>query len=377
MNRQSRGSAFSQARLALLIGAVVVPTLLSAQEPLWGGDLVSRIDSLAESTLAGGPVAGLSIGVKRGDELLLAKGYGQADVENGVAATAETVYRIGSLTKQFTAVAVMQLVQRGRVQVEELLTRYLPEYSTQGHDVTIRHLLTHTSGIKDFSGLPQNRATRTLDLSDEEVVALFQDEPFDFSPGEQYRYSNSGFYLLGMVIEAVSEQSYRDYLMAHLFGPLGLSGSSYCDERSIIPHRAEGYQVVDGRILNDTYLSMDRPGAAGALCSTVLDLLVWNSALRNGRLVSASSYEQMTTPATLNDGSESAYGFGLRLAPLEGRARVFHTGGIDGFNTVLAYYPESGLDIVVLSNTNGPHPRRIADMIARWVHGISVGNPPE
>lgn len=355
--------------LALLLGFA---SQAATQAPLWGGALEARIDSLAASTLEEGPVAGLGIGVKKGDQLLVARGYGLADVENNVPATAETVFRIGSVTKQFTAAAIMQLVEEGAIDLDAPMTEYLPDFPTQGHTVTIRHLLTHTSGIKSYTGLAEWEPQMRLDLTDEELVALFADEPFDFAPGEEWSYNNSGFYLLGMIVEAASGLTYRDYLDQRLFGPLGLSGSSYCDESPIIPHRAEGYEPEDGRLVNDSPLSMNQPGAAGALCSTVLDLLSWSTALRSGDVVSPESYRQMTTPATLNDGSATSYGFGLGVGDLEGHARVQHGGGINGFNTMLAHYPEAELDVVVLANTNGPHADRVAETIAKWALGIEV-----
>jgi len=316
--------------LICLLGLAATPWLGVAQEALWGDALIQKIDSLAEATITEGPVAGLSIGVIRGDDLLLARGYGGADIENGVPVRAETVFRIGSITKQFTAAAVMQLVEAGRIGLDDPITEYLPNYPTQGHEVTIRHLLTHTSGIKSYTGLESWVPKMTLDLSDEELVALFKDEPFDFPPGEKFLYNNSGFYLLGMIIEKASGETYRGYLNTHLFGPLGLNGSSYCDERPIIQGRAEGYEQVDGELVNDAYLSMNQPGAAGALCSTVPDLISWT----------------------------------------QGHSMVSHGGGINGFNAMLSHYPDADLDVVVLSNTVGPHAGRVAETIARWALGI-------
>lgn len=378
-NTQTRGflmahptrSFLRRAALGFVAAGFFGPTL-AAQEPLWGGELVRKIDSLAEAVIAGGPVAAISIGVKRGGDLLLARGYGKADLENQVQATAETVYRIGSITKQFTGASVMQLVERGRIGLDDPLTKYLPDYQTQGHEITIRHLLTHTSGIKSYTGLEVWRPKMPLDLSDEELLALFKDEPFDFAPGERFLYNNSGYYLLGMIIERASGKSYREYLRTELFGPLGLTGSMYCDARPIIPNRAQGYQAEAGRLVNAPYLSMNQPGAAGALCSTVLDLLAWNVALRSGRVVSKASYEQMTTNGVLNDGSQTRYGFGLGVGTFEGHPRVAHGGGINGFNTMLAHFPDADLDIVVLSNTSGTHPDRVTDLIAKWALGIEV-----
>jgi CubicO group peptidase (beta-lactamase class C family) len=357
---------------ALILLTLGIPGSAVAQEPYWGGALVERIDSLATATLEGGPVAALGIGVKRGDQLLLARGYGLADVENGVAATSETVHRIGSITKQFTAAAVMQLVEQGAIELEAPMTDYLPDFPVQGHVVTIRHLLTHTSGIKSYTSLETWQPKMRLDLTDDELVALFQDEPFDFAPGERFLYNNSGYYLLGMIVEAASGQTYREYLNEHLFGALGLTGSSYCDERPIIPRRAEGYEIVDGELMNDSPLSMNQPGAAGALCSTIVDMLSWASALRAGDVVSHASYEQMTTPFTLNDGSATGYGFGLGVGELDGHTRISHGGGINGFNTMLAHYPDAGLDVVVFANTNGPFAGDVAEVVARWALGLEV-----
>jgi len=340
--------------------------------PLWGDVLASKVDSLAQATLAQGSVAAMSIGVQRGGEPLLMRGYGLADIENDVPATAETVYRIGSITKQFTAASVMQLVEAGEMGLDDLMTEYLPDYPMQGHEVTIRHLLTHTSGIQSYTGMQSWRPQVTLDLTDEELVAIFSAEPFNFAPGERYLYNNSGFYLLGMIVGEASGESYRDYVNGHLFEPLGLTGSSYCDERPIIRGRAEGYEFVGGELLNDEPLSMNQPGAAGALCSTVPDLLSWTVALRSGDVVSEASYERMTAPATLDDGSSTGYGFGLGMGSLVGQPSVSHGGGINGFSTMLAHYPDADLDVVVLSNTPGAHVTRAAETIAKWALGIEV-----
>ena len=187
------GSAL--ALLTCLFLSAVTPGTTSAQDRLWGAELVSRIDSLAEAALVDGPIAGLTIGVKRGADILLVRGYGHADIENAVPATAETVYRIGSLTKQFTASAVMQLVEAGRIGLDDPITTFLPEYPTQGYEITIRHLLTHTSGIKSYTGLGETFWSKAhLDLSHEQMLALFSDEPFDFAPGEQFLCNNSGYY---------------------------------------------------------------------------------------------------------------------------------------------------------------------------------------
>jgi D-alanyl-D-alanine carboxypeptidase len=358
--------------LFVVIGSVVIAAPVAAQDELWGDDMIAMVDSLAEATLADGPVASLSIGLRRGDDVLMVKGYGLADIEHDVPATGETVYRIGSITKQFTAAAVMQLVEAGKIGLDDPITDYLPDYPTQGHDVTIRHLLQHTSGIKSYTSLEAWLPKMTLDLTDEELLALFKDEPFDFAPGVRFLYNNSGYYLLGMIIEQASGQTYREYLDDHLFEPLGLTGSSYCDERPIIPGRAEGYATEDGQLLNDAPLSMNQPGAAGALCSTTWDLLAWMADLREGEVVSRESYRLMTTKGILTDQSETGYGFGLFVNPMNGHPQIGHGGGINGFNTAMAYYPEIDLDVVVLSNTEGPSAGSVSRLIAKRALGVPI-----
>jgi D-alanyl-D-alanine carboxypeptidase len=333
--------------------------------------LTGRLDSTAAAALAAWPGVGLSVAVVRGRDTLLLKGYGRADLENDVPATPATVYRIGSITKQFTAAAIMQLVEQGKIALDDTIQRFLPEYHAQGHHVTVRELLTHTSGIKSYTSLgPAWTRTITLDLSHDSLVALFQDVPFDFEPGTRFLYDNSGFYLLGMIIERVSGEPYADYLAHHLFEPLGLRATRYCDARPLIPHRARGYERDSAGFVNASPLSMTQPFSAGALCSTVGDLVAWTRALDAGRPVTAASYAAMTTPATLADGSHTAYGFGLAIGELGGHRKVAHGGGINGFLTELDDYPADSLTIVVLTNSESTRPGRLADDLARLVLAV-------
>lgn len=361
-----------------------LPTSATSQEAVWGGELVARIDSLAAATLRDGPVAGLTIGVKRGADLLLVKGYGMADIENSVPATAETVYRIGSVTKQFTAAAVLHLIEAGRVGLDDRIEHYLPNYPTHGHVVTVRHLLTHTSGIPSYTGFDAFREKLTLDLSHAELLEIFKDEPFDFAPGEEYRYNNSAYYLLGLLVEQVSGEGFDAYLQNHIFDRLGMSRSSYCHEARLIPGRAEGYEQGPAGLVNDGFISMNVPGGAGALCSTVPDLLSWATALRSGRVVSEAGYRAMSTSGELLDGTETGYGFALAIgknvdpatggSAFEKPLRVAHTGAINGFRSVVAYYPDFDVDIVVLANTLSPAALDVEVQIARWIFGPAIQN---
>jgi CubicO group peptidase (beta-lactamase class C family) len=354
--------------LLLVLGlACTEPT---AKDEPKDSELLSTIDAIVREAMERDHVVGTSIGVKQGDEILVAKGYGFADLENEVEANEHTVYRIGSVTKQFTAVAIMMLVEQGKISLDDDLTKYLPDYPTRGHAVTINHLLAHVSGIKGYTEMEKFWDESRLDLSHEEMIAMFSAEPFEFPPGERYQYNNSAYYLLGVVIEKVSGQSYAEFLKERIWAPLGLEESHYLDNAPIIKNRAEGYEVVDENVVNDELLSMKTPYSAGALGSSVVDLLTWQQSLVENRLISEDSYEKMTTPATLNDGSKTTYGYGLAIGNLEGRRKISHGGGINGFSTQLSHYPEDGLTVVVLCNSGSASPGALESRIARAVLGI-------
>lgn len=359
------------AALVLLAGAV--PSGAQAQQLPGKAEMEAAVDSIVAASRARMPTPGLTVAVVRGRDTLVMKGYGQADVELGVAATPETVYRIGSVTKQFTAAAVMRLVEQGKLSLDDPITEYLPDFPTQGHTVTVRHLLDHTSGIKSYTSLGKKwMKVLPLELTHEELLDLFEDEPFDFAPGEKWAYNNSGYYLLGMIIEKVTGKSYGEHLEEMLFQPLGLASTMYCSESRIIPNRAEGYTLEDGELRNDAPIGMNQPGAAGALCSTAPDLLRWQAALESGKVVSAASYRAMTTPATLANGEPTTYGFGLRIGEVEGHREVAHGGGIPGFSTWLGRYPDDSLSVLVLINSDVASTGPIVKAVTRRALGLPV-----
>jgi CubicO group peptidase (beta-lactamase class C family) len=332
------------------------------------GALLRRIDSVVTAEMSKNHNVGVSVGIELGDEVLLAKGYGFADLEHSVPALAETVYRIGSITKQFTAVAIMQLVEQGKLRLDDELVRFVPDFKTYGHRVTVHHLLTHTSGIKSYTSIgPRfwNEASR-LDLTHDQMLALFRDEPFDFAPGTKYLYNNSGYYLLGMIIEQVSGMPFPRYLEEKVLAPLGLAATSYCDNDRLIPHRAAGYEVREGTVVNDGLISMNTPGAAGAMCSTVLDLLAWQRSFNQARLIAPASRDRMrTSQIAVND--SSGYGYGLGISQLAGRPQVAHSGGINGFNSYLTWLRREDLTVVVLTNNGGGRAPQLGSLIARQV----------
>ena len=344
-------------------GARVAPTR---------AEVAARVDSLVGAFIAEPEAPGVSVSIVRaGHDTLVFKGYGKADVENDVPATPATVYRIGSITKQFTAAAVMRLVERGSVHLDDPIGRYLPELPGAWRPVRIRQLLNHTSGIPSYTDLGEAWARRWGEyMPPDTLVALTANKPMDFEPGTGWRYDNTGYVLLGMLLEKVSGQPYGAYLDSTMFRPLGLSNTRYCDRAPLIAHRSQGYQREGKVFTNAPYLDMSQPYAAGALCSTVGDLARWDWLLATGKVVNQSSYTAMTSPqgiATLD-----RYGFGLVRDAVDSHVRITHGGGINGFISSNAYFPDDSLSITVLANAAPSDPDALLTNIARVVFGIPL-----
>lgn len=323
-------------------------------------DDVNRMEQAVSSQFASGAFMG-SVLVARGNVTLLAKGYGDADIQRHVPNSPTTKFRLGSVTKQFTAAAILLLQERGKLRVEDPVKKYLPEAPAAWDQITIFNLLTHTSGIPNFTSFPDYRETESKPTTPAELVARFRDKPLDFPPGRQFRYSNSGYALLGYLIEKVSGQTYQRFLQDHIFKTLRMQDSGYDSNTQVIENRATGYSPgPDGRPTPAGYIDMTIPYAAGGLYSTVEDLLRWERALYGGKLLSAASLKQMTTPFKDN------YAFGLFVAAESDGTQVMgHGGGIEGFNTALAYVPSQQLAIVVLANLNGATPEDLSNELKR------------
>ena len=334
-------------------------------------ELAAQIYPLAQDALRNHPAPGISVAVQQHGEVVFAGGFGYADLENEVPATADTVYRIGSVTKQFTAAAAMLLVEEGKLDLSADLREYLPDYDTRGFEVSVERLLTHTSGIKGYTEMSEFWERSRLDLGHQAMLELFSAPPFEFEPGDRYQYNNSGYYLLGVLVERLSGMSYPAFLEARLFEPLGLERTHYLSNRPLIHGRAEGYEVGEGNgFVNDEPLSMELPYAAGSLGASVLDLLAWQRALASGNVVSPAKYEAMTARGSLVNGDSVHYGYGLRLGEEHGLAKVSHGGGINGFRAELAFYPEPELGIAVLINSGSGRPGLLENRIARVMLGM-------
>jgi D-alanyl-D-alanine carboxypeptidase len=358
--------------LALATAGCAPATVATAPAPSSApaAELVARLDSIARAAVADPALPGLSVAVAQGDRILLASGYGLANLAAGDSVRSTTIFRSGSVTKQFTAAAIMRLAEEGRLSLDDEITRFLPEFPTQGHRVTVRHLLNHTSGIRSYTGLGLPWISRVAeDLSQEQIVALFRDEPFDFAPGERFRYNNSGYFLLGTIIERVSGRPYAEYIEQEFTRPLGLDDTIYCPNEPGDGH-AHGYRPSPNGPAPSMPMSMTHPYAAGALCTTALDLVRWKNALVSGRVVNPAAYRRMITPDTLPGGRVLDYGFGLGMGALDGVERITHSGGIFGFSAVLSYYPEHDIAVAVLANNEAASTAMITDRLSRAALGL-------
>jgi CubicO group peptidase (beta-lactamase class C family) len=332
--------------------------------------LDSRMDQFVQSFVTNKQFMG-SVLVARGNDIVLSKGYGSANLEWGIPNAPSTKFRLGSITKQFTAASILLLEERGKLKVDDLVKQHLPDAPAAWDKVTIFHVLTHTSGIPSFTSFPDYPSLEPFATTPEKLVARFRDRPLEFEPGQRYNYSNSGYVLLGYLIERISGQSYERFVQENIFTPLGMKDSGYDSNSAVLARRAAGYEPGPNGPVNAGFIHMSIPHGAGALYSTTEDLLRWEQGLFGGKVLSTSSLEKMTTPF------RSDYAFGLGVRTANGRKSIEHGGGIEGFNTMLAYYPESKLTVVVLGNLNGGAPTQIANQLARLVFGESVVLPSE
>jgi CubicO group peptidase (beta-lactamase class C family) len=307
-----------------------------------------------------------SVLVARDGEVLLSEGYGSANLEWNIPNSPATKFRLGSITKQFTAAAILLLEERGKLALDDPLEKHLADAPAAWDAVTIYHVLTHTAGIPSFTSFPEYMTLKLSPSPVEKTVRLFWDKPLEFAPGERMSYSNSGYVLLGYLIEQVSGQSYATFLRDNIFTPLGMTNSGYDTNAAILPERAAGYTSGPNGIVNTAYIDMSIPHAAGALYSTTEDLLRWTQGLFGGKSLSAASVEKMTTPF------KNAYALGVTVMTQNGRTVISHSGGIEGFNTSMAYFPETKVTVVALGNLNGSAPDQIVQQLGAATHGETV-----
>lgn len=366
----------------IFCGSLVVTALFFAitSTPVRARTLDARakkdIDTAAREVVASGKSAGLAVGILVNGELRFHGAYGKSNLETDTPVTENTVFRIASLTKQFTAAGILLLAERGELSVDDKLSKYLPDFP-QADQITLHQLLSHTSGVHNFTEgtlTPEMSATGAT-VSDFVKVIGNQKPLFDYPPGTAYHYSNSGYFLLGAVIEKVTGKSYRQYMQDAIFGPLGMTHTAIDLGEDVVPYRASGYVPLSGKsgFSNADPIAMTIPFAAGAIRSTIGDLALWNRALHSGNLLKPTNRELMITPVRVVDGRSTSaaawfpagskpstmptyrsgwdYGYGLQMSMFHGHRTVSHSGGIPGFNSMMEYFPDDKLTVIVLANT--------------------------
>lgn len=316
---------------------------------------------------------GATVIVTRGGATVFRKAYGMADTANQQALDAAMTLRLGSITKQFTAVAILMLAEEGKLALTDEITRFLPDYPTQGKKITVEHLLTHTSGIQSYTGKPAYAETMGKDFTVNQMIDSFKNDPMLFAPGERFAYNNSGYFLLGAIIEKVSGQSYASFLEQRIFLPLGMTHTAYEGSERTKGPRAAGHSKGDAGFGPARPLSMTQPYAAGSLVSSVDDLARWEAAIAGGKLLKAASWRKAFTPYKLTNGKSTGYGYGWEIGKLNGAQKIAHGGGINGFSTYALRVPEKKVFVAVLSNTESgrTHP----EMVATKVAALAIGKP--
>lgn len=314
---------------------------------------------------------GATIIVTKDGHTIFRKAYGMADLERGIALKPDMVMRLASVSKQFTAAAIMLLSDEGKLSVSDDITKYLPHFPTHGKKITIENLLTHTSGIKDLTSVPSFAEDRDQTVA--ELLATFENEPLEFIPGEKADYSNSGYTLLGAIIEAVSGMTYADFMAIRIFEPLNMTHTAYEGHERGPFKRVEGYKIVDGSIKKAKHISMTVPYSAGALVSNVDDMALWDAAITQGKLLKPETWKRVFAPFKLKNGDLSPWGYGWEIVKVNGLNATAHEGGIAGFSTYVVRIPESRVYVAVLCNTSTPVAWSI--YLANRLAAIASGKP--
>jgi CubicO group peptidase (beta-lactamase class C family) len=367
------GSAMRNRRVwigaSVCVGVIVA--LIGSVGAQGGQDVDSRVDGLVGAEMLEQRIPGLALAVLREGKVVKAQGYGLANVELNVAVKPETVFQTGSVGKQFAATAVMMLVEEAKVGLDDKLSKYLEGTPAAWKDVTVRNLLTHTSGIADYTGREYTKAGGLINLrgdyTEGELYQKLVQLPLDFETGTKWKYSNTGYVLLGFLIHKVTGEFYGDFLQERIFRPLGMSATRIISEADIVPNRSSGYELVKGEIKNQFWVSPTlNTTADGALYTNVLDLGKWDAALYTEKLLKRASFEQMWTPVKLKDGKTYPYGFGWFLPEANGHRLVEHDRAWQGFTMNISRYVDDKLTVIVMTNLDEEHskPEKIAHGVA-------------
>lgn len=317
---------------------------------------------------------GAAVIVVKDGRTVFRKALGMADMELGVPLQPDMVFRLGSITKQFTAVSILILAEEGKLSLQDPIEKHLPGYPTQGHVITVEHLLTHTSGIQSYTAIPGWMTSKILaPMTVTELLDGFKKEPMQFAPGEKYVYNNSAYVMLGAVIEKVSGKTYEAFVKERIFQPLGMTSSWYGSTEPIIPKRVPGYSADGDKVRNAGYLSMTQPYSAGSLSSTVDDLARWDAGLYTEKILKKASLQKAWTSYHLKSGEATKYGYGWGIETLRGRPSVAHGGGIFGFSTFALRLPEDRVYVAVLANSDSP--MTAPGYVAKKLAAIALGDP--
>jgi D-alanyl-D-alanine carboxypeptidase len=322
-----------------------LPLVLAATHPA----RADEVDDYVKNQMSQHRIPGVSLEIIRDGKPFKTEAYGMANLELQVPVKPETVFEIGSITKQFTAAGILLLAQEGKLSVEDKLSQHLHHTPAAWANITLGHLLSHTSGIKTYTVLDGFELRRHL--TQQQFIQALGAVPMDFQPGDSWKYCNSGFNLLGYIIENVSGTNYWDFMRARIFGPLGMNSTTNRQPSLLIANRASGYEQTNHVWMNRDYDLTD-VFSAGALVSTVGDLAKWNAALDRDDLLNATTKQQMWTPMKLNNGKATGYGFGWFVGSLQGHRNIGHGGSTSGFNASIERFPDSKLTVLILTNTD-------------------------
>ncbi len=314
-----------------------------------GSAFADKVDKVVKEEMEKREIPGLSLVVIKNGKQVKIEGYGSANLETKTPVTKNTVFEIGSVTKQFTAAGIMILVQEGKLSVDDKISQHLKNTPAIWKDITVRHLLTHTSGIKTYTGLDGYEFSKHL--TQEQFIEKIGALPLDSKPGDKYAYCNTGFNLLGFIIENLSGKNYWTFMGERIFGPLGMTATTNRDPANIVIDRADGYE----RNKSSQWVNRDDDltdiFSAGAVLSTVVDMAKWDAALNTEKILTDSSKAAMWTVNKLNNGTTKAYGFAWHLEPMDGHKKIWHTGSTSGFTASFSRFPDDNLSIIVLCNS--------------------------
>jgi len=330
---------------------------------VFGQKLFKDIDRVIHNVLKEKNGPGGVFMVAKNGKPIYQRAFGKANIELNVDLTTESVFQLGSMTKQFTAIAILMLEEQGKLDAKQTVSKYIPDYPS-GDSITLHHLLTHTSGIKDFTKMKALKDIAQKEMTPKMMVDFFKNEPVDFKPGEKFDYNNSGYFLLGYIIEIVSGETFEDYIQKHIFEKLGMNSSRYANDRQIIAKRAYGYQKKESAYVNKAVINFGIPFASGALMSTLNDMLKWQNALNHNLLLKRENSQKAFSKYKLNNGEEFTYGYGWHIKDLDGTPSREHGGSIFGFKTMGIYIPSEDIYVIGFSNCDCNSPTQLVRDIA-------------